>query len=616
MKPRRSRLGLLPVVALLFAGLLGRAHAQQPFAITNFQVETGGRVVMQVPAQPGFYGVLRRGGTVTNITTPVALEPAPAAIGTAFVELAHPPRPPGNNAGFYRVELVPVGSPQDADGDGLDDVYELQWRPWLDPLNPEDPHLDPDEDHRSTRDELRDGTDPFQFNAHPGPLVEYPMPTVNTPFDPTPTNVAQSLVQQVLVYAADHDGNAIPVKTITIRNNAIFTVFPVMRDGNEAETGGDDSVGLYDPYDPIKLEYRGYIGYQGGDGRYYFGLRPGQEITVRVPLVFWNGARMGILTDGRYLTPAAGEPNPLYYDLNAQRVIAPAERPAGAGGGPGNPATDGVVMWYRAGLLAPALDSPDQLLEWTIRDRDYLSNPQITARTKGLIPDSEKVTLINYDVSYVDNMFLPVAMEALDVPVPAPPVPFNQNRGPYGWIGATNTTQNLQGRIRAFTAPGGAMLGTYFGTNGWPFYNIPPDPQGELKIPAAQNIFAQSPLAGANSSYDVLNNHFMLSSGGTGPIKVSIGGEGTASSGNVLTLTPNVDVALVQSLAPGSAVVGYPPAGHPAPLSPGTKVTKILHVSTGPGDPSRVELDQPLIASQEGCTFDFFRPVTTTPLRP
>lgn len=613
-KPGSSGRRIFPVVLLaallgIGAGGLGRARAQQPFAITNVQVEAAGRVVVQAPAQPGFYGILHRGEVVDDIRTPVALEPAPAGGAPAMLELADPLQPPRGGAGFYRVEQVPVGAPKDVDGDGLDDVYELEWRPWVDPLNPEDPHLDPDEDHRSTRDELRTGDNPFQFTVHPGPLVEYPMPTNSTPFDPAPTNAAQSLVQRVLMYGSDLDGNAIPVKTITIRNNTLFTIFPVMRDGNEAETGGDNSVGLYDPYDPIKLEYRGYVGYQGGDGRYYFGLRPGQEITVRVPLVFWNGARMGILTDGRYLTPAAGEPNPLYYDPNAQRVIAAAERPLSAGGGPGNPQTDGVVMWYRAGLLAPALDSPDQLLEWTIRDRQYLGNPQITARTKGLIPDSEKVTLINYDVSYVDNMFLPVAMEALDVPVPAPPVPFNQNRGPYGWIGATNTTQNLQGKIRAFTAAGGAMLGTYFGTNGWPFYNIPPDPQGELKIPAGQNVFAQSPLAGANSSYDVLNNHFMLSSGGAGPIKVSIGGEGTAASGNVLTLTPNVDVALVQALAPGSAVVGYPPAGKPAPLSPGTKITKILHVSTGPGDPSRVELDQPLIASQEGCTFDFFRPV-------
>jgi hypothetical protein len=602
--------GLAWVGSLLLFGTAGRVQGQAPFAITNLQVEANGRVALQAPAAPGSYSVLYRGDGLRSIRKPVAMEPAPAAGGPSAVTLIDPPALPRRPAAFYRVEQVPVSSPQDADGDGLDDIYELQWRPWVDPLNPEDPHLDPDEDHRSTRDELRAGTNPFQFTTNPAPLVEYPMPTVNTPFDPQPTNAAQSLVQRVLMYASDLDGNAIPVKTIRIRNNAAFTVFPVMRDANEAETGGTNSVGLYDPYDPTQTEYRGYVGYQGGDGRYYFGLRSGQEITIRVPLVFWNGARMGILTDGRYLTPAAGLPNPLYYDPNAQRVVAPAERPASAGGGPGNPQTDGVVMWYRTAKLAPALDSPDQLLEWTIRDGPYLGNPQITARTGGLIPDSEKVTLINYDVSYVDNMFLPVAMEALDVPVPAPPVPFTQNRGPYGWIGATNTTANLQGKIRAFTAGDSGMLGTYFGTNGWPFYNVPPDPQGELKIPAGQNIFAQSPLAGANSTYDLQNNRFMLSSGGNGPIKVTIGGEGLASSGNVLSLTPNVDVALVQTLTPGFTVVGYPPAGASNPITPGTKITRILHVSTGPGDVSRVELDQPLIASQNGCTFDFFRPVT------
>jgi hypothetical protein len=57
--------------------------------------------------------------------------------------------------------------------------------------------------------------------------------------------------------------------------------------------------------------------------------------------------------------------------------------------------------------------------------------------------NGETHALINYDVSYVDNMALPVAMEALDVPVPVqtvPPLnPANPNPGPrlpYGWIGA------------------------------------------------------------------------------------------------------------------------------------------------------------------------------------
>lgn len=438
--------------------------------------------------------------------------------------------------------------------------------------------------------------------------TKYPMP--ETPFDPAPNDPQKSLVQKVLVYAFDTDHNSIPMKVFKITNNATFTVYPVMRDGNEAETAKDSGVGLYDPYDPVKTEYRGYIGYQGEDNQYYFGLQTGQTITLRVPLVFWNGARMGIVTDGRYLAPAVGAPNPLRYDVNAQRVIVTAEHADPDDSAPPDPKKDGVVMWYRSALIAPALDSPDQLLEWTIRDQAYLSNPQINARTHHLIPSDQKVTLINYDVSYVDNMFLPVAMEALDVPVPAPPTPFNQNRGPYGWIGSIDKPEDLKTKIEAFTATNNKLLGQYFGGKGWPIYNMPPDPIGEVKIPAGQNVFAQSPLAGALSSYDVTNNHFMLSSGGTGPIRVNIGGQGTASTGNTLTLSPNEDVDKVKQLQPGFTVAGYAPAGQKNPIQSGTKIAKVTHVSTGSGDPSTLELDKDLVASQEGCNFDFFRPVT------
>ncbi len=431
---------------------------------------------------------------------------------------------------------------------------------------------------------------------------ERPMPP-NTPFDPNPTDPAKSKVDRVLVFAYDSDGNKVPVKTLKITNNHKNTIYPVMRDGNEAAIDGFPDIGLYDPYDPVRREYRGYIGYQGADKKYYFGLKPGQSILVRVPLVFWNGARLGIVTEGRYLTPAPGTPNPLSYDANAETIITSDEPD------PKDPSLikNGVIMWYTAALNGPALDSPDQLVEWTIRDEEYLSNPQITARTQGKIPDSERVTLINYDVSYVDNMFMPAAMAALDVPIPAPPFPPGRKAQPFGWIGAINTSKELQERIKNFTQPtDNTYLGSYFGGKGWPIYNIPID---EAKIPAGQNVFAQSPQADARSSYN--NNAYMLSSGGdiNTPISVIIGGQGSASSGTTLTLSPNEDIKKVQFLQPGFTVVGRPPADVPNPIQPDTKIVSV-NVSTTPGVPSTVILDKPLVASQEGCIFEFFRPRT------
>ncbi|MBX3734199.1 MAG: hypothetical protein KF791_16610 [Verrucomicrobiae bacterium] len=599
----------LPLSCLL-AWLFTVALAQEAPVVTGFELDRAGRAVVRVTAMPGHYSILYRGGALDAIRTPAAVAGEAPSGGSGIIELTDSGWPLPGGARFYRVHQVPLATPRDVDGDGLDDLYELALYPWLDPLSPSDASFDPDGDYQLTIEEYRAGTDPFGHNPPTVGDVPYPMPTQDTPFDPFPTDPERSLVQRLLVYAADADGNAIPVKTLTIQNNAPVTLFPILRDGNEATTTNVPPIGLYDPYDPVETEYRGYIGYQGTDGQFYFGLPGGKSITIRIPLVFWNGARMGIVTDGRYLTPGAGEPNPLHFDPNSQRVIAAAAPGDPAVAATSDPQTNGVVMWYRAGLLAPALDSPDQLVEWTIRDRNYLGNPQITARTGGQIPDSERVTLINYDVSYVDNMFLPAAMEALDVPVPAPPPPFDQNRGPYGWIGSTNSSGELQAKIQAFTASSNLLLGTYFGTNGWPVYNMPPDALGHVKIPAGQNIFAQSPLAGALSSYDVLNNHFMLSSGGTAPIRVNIGGQGTVATGNVLTLSPNEDVSKVLQIQPGFAVIGHPPAGQQNPIQPGTTVTQVLHVSTGPGDPSTVGLSLPLVASQGGCNFDFVRPVS------
>ncbi|HAB19327.1 MAG TPA: hypothetical protein DCE44_23220, partial [Verrucomicrobiales bacterium] len=584
-------------------------QAQHALVVTDVRFDTEGRAVVRVPSAPGAYSILYRGDELNAVRLPTALALEPPPDNPLVVDLTDPEWPLASAARFYRVDQVPVATPRDSDGDGTDDVYELTREPRLNPLDPSDATRDPDGDRRSTLDEYHAGTDPFTYDIFLAGRPEYPMPTNNTPFDPFPTDPHKSLVQKLLVYAADTDGNAIPLKTIAIKNNTPYTVYPVVRDGNEAETTGI-TVGLYDPYDPPKTEYRGYIGYQGTNNDYYFGLQSGQTITIRVPLVFWNAARMGIATDGRYMTPAAGDPNPYNYNLNSQRVIVAAEPADSNVNDLSDPRTNGVVMWYRSALVAPALDSPDQLVEWTFRDEKYLSNPQINARTDNQIPSSQKVTLVNYDVSYVDSLFLPVAMEALDVPVPAPPTPFTQNPGPYGWIGSTNTSEQLQTKIKAFTAAPNNLLGTYFGTNGWPIYNMPPDASGEVKIPAGQNVFAQSPLAGAKSSYDVQANHYMLSSGGTNLITISIGGQGTTSSGNILTLSENADVTQVQLLEPGFSVQGFPPAGQDSPIQPGTKIKQILHISTGPTDPSTIELDKDLVATQSGCIFNFTRPVT------
>jgi len=437
------------------------------------------------------------------------------------------------------------------------------------------------------------------------------------PFDPNP-GLRTSPTNVFMTYGMDSDNNPVPVKTLRITNNAAVTMYPVMRSPNTGVTKAEPVVSVYDPYDPANKEYRGYIGYKEGD-KYYFGLKPGQSILVSLPLVFWNAARIGVGTDGDFLTPAAGQPNPLRYDPDSQRSITMAEVRDDV-------IPNGAIMWYRAETSSgPADDAEDQLAEWTIRDHAYLSSDQITAKSHGEIPDNQLLTLMNYDVSNVDSLYLPLALAANDVwlkvqsthPEDATdPTHPNLTGGwrtgsdpePFGWTGAINPIKFLQDKITDFTADNNVLLGQYFGGKGWPFYNFPNvivDPTVPIKIPSGANIFPQSPMKGLGdrSSYD--NNKYLLSSGGRGEISETIGAEGVQSGleNNQIRLSQNEDQAKIDFIQVGNIATGNTSGTNPIP--PGTTVTAITAV-----DPQHriVTLSQALVATAVGSSVTFTRP--------
>jgi hypothetical protein len=211
-------------------------------------------------------------------------------------------------------------------------------------------------------------------------------------------------------------------------------------------------------------------------------------------------------------------------------------------------ATNGLVMWYHAlSAKQPNNDAPFQLTEVTFRGTFYALNTQAGFKDllggagsddyKGAINDSA-----DYDISFVDTINMPVAMEARNVLIP------NTNiQAPFGWVGSGQSLQDFQTALAAFTSTNTTgsnanSLGTYFGSKGYPSYLII-DP-GNVKLPAGQNLFFVSPAVPggvADIKYyktftdgSVINEPlYALTSGGNGPSQLSIGGDAAHPSQGV-----------------------------------------------------------------------------------
>ncbi len=113
-----------------------------------------------------------------------------------------------------------------------------------------------------------------------------------------------------------YDWGTVPEKVVTFTNNSNNheTIYPFIYSPNNNK--------IYDPIDQPNDEYRLYVGYED-NGKYVLGLPYGKTITVAVPLVFWNGGRADIATDGKYLLPqpGAGAVNPYEFRYTASTYI-------------------------------------------------------------------------------------------------------------------------------------------------------------------------------------------------------------------------------------------------------------------------------------------------------
>lgn len=108
------------LAAFLLLGSLGHPAAQDLW-LTGVSIERDGTVRVQYTARATNYYTLFRGDSVTIIDAPTAMTLGQDGIG----QLADPAATVTSQCAFYRVGALPLGHPQDTDGDGLDDVAEL-----------------------------------------------------------------------------------------------------------------------------------------------------------------------------------------------------------------------------------------------------------------------------------------------------------------------------------------------------------------------------------------------------------------------------------------------------------------------------------------------------------
>jgi len=181
-------------------------------------------------------------------------------------------------------------------------------------------------------------------------------------------------------------------------------------------------------------------------------LKSPANLAAGGPATQTNVAYVFTLTNGSSISPT-------------QRYIVPSL----SGSNYPTSITNGYIMWYHA-LTAeiPHNSAPFQLAEFTIRGDYYAANNnpgfQYLINDSNTTIGANDFNLFGYNVSFVDSMALPVAIEADNVPVTNNP----QAAYPYGWIGSSLTIADMQSAIKNFAGPNG--VGSYFGANGYPSF--------------------------------------------------------------------------------------------------------------------------------------------------
>lgn len=266
-----------------------------------------------------------------------------------------------------------------------------------------------------------------------GDAVQSPIPSLTPGVGSDPT-----------VACKDYDMKDVLLspKTITIRNNSQGTIYPVLATSSNAVNQWVQACLRSTENFPTEAVYKLYV----NDGQ---GIAPGTQVTITLPLysqpaagqyiTWWNGGRVLLADRNKRLRGAEDK-----------AMATPANVSCQGQGTACQLSTYSSPVQFQEDVFA-------QLSEYTFGD--------------SIIPAGQSTRLlksenVGYNISYVDHVYMPVAIGV---------------RGnPYiGYSGSAKPLGEFRQALAEFLQPG--HLG-----EGWPLYNM-----SELRLPGGYNIFAQ-----------------------------------------------------------------------------------------------------------------------------
>ena len=246
------------------------------------------------------------------------------------------------------------------------------------------------------------------------------------------------------IVCKDYDNQDVLVKpkTITIRNNSEGPIYPVLATSMNLKNEWVMACQRTNELIVIDAVYKLYV----NDGQ---GIPPGSEVTLTLPLyselssgkyvTWWNGGRVLLADRNKRLRGSEDKPTDTPPSVDCKGVGTTCSL-----------STYTSPVQFQEDVFA-------QLSEYTFGD--------------AIIPPGQSTRLlksenVGYNISYVDHVYMPVAIGV---------------RGnPYiGYSGSAKKLSDFRATLRSFVQPGN--LG-----EGWPLYNM-----SELRLPGGYNIFAQ-----------------------------------------------------------------------------------------------------------------------------